>query len=452
MAGGGFLVYEEGLPPSRSSEDAMSNRHRPAPTLLLLAAATTATATAADDLGLQFHGFVSQGYMLTEHDNYLGTTEGPGTLNFNEFALNATASPIDRLRIGLQIFARSVGDYGDDELELDWAYADYRLTNNLGVTVGRFKIPHGLYNETRDLDMTRTEVFLPMSVYSTRLRDVYLAVNGAEVYGTVPAKALGSFDGVFYVGGQNFENNGAVAKDVENAGAFSSIDSIELQRMVGGALTWNTPLEGLRLRASGFDAHNLRISGSGGLPSLDANGNPISYPAGAYGTDQLTSTFKDFYSAVLSIEYQYHDLLLAAEYTREYGKITTTSVLNTYVPQPVLGPPPAPPVVIYAGQTTTTSVAYYRPEGAYLSAAYQLMPKLGVAAGWGLAFADYDNRGLSCNRQWTLAARYDIFSNWLIKAECDLVRGTEELFASENPGTPLNRIWQIYAIKTTVDF
>jgi len=427
----------------------MPNRPRPAPTLLLLAAAAAAT---ADDFGLQFHGFVSQGYLLTEHDNYLGMTEGPGTLNFNEFALSATASPIDRLRIGVQIFARSVGDYGSDALELDWAYADYRLTNNLGVEVGRFKIPHGLYNETRDLDMTRTEVFLPMSVYSTRLRDVYLAVNGAELYGTVPARALGSFDGVFYVGGQNFENNGAVAKDVENAGSFTAVDSIDLQRMVGGALTWNTPLDGLRLRASGFDAHHLRISGTGGLPAFDANGNPIAYPAGAYGTDNLESTFKDFFSTVLSVEYQFHDLLIAAEYTREYGKITTTSVLNVYVPQPVLGPPPAPPVVVYGGQTTTTTVSYYRPEGAYVSAAYQLVPKLEVSLGRGIGFADYEHRGLSCNRQWTLAARYDILSNWLVKAEWDFVQGTEALFQSENPGTTLNRTWQIYAIKTTVDF
>ncbi len=428
----------------------MPTRPRSAPTLLLLAAA--GAAAAADDFGLQFHGFVSQGYLLSEHDNYLGQTEGPGTLNFNEFAINATASPIDRLRIGLQIFARSVGQYGNDDLEIDWAYADYRLTNNLGVTVGRIKIPHGLYNETRDLDMTRTEVFLPMSVYSTRLRDVYLAVNGGEVYGTLSAKTLGNFDGVFYIGGQTIKNDSAVAKDVENGGAVTTVDSINLQRMMGGSVTWNTPLEGLRLRASGFDAHNLRISGSGGLPQFDANGNPIAYPAGAFGTDSLTSTFKDFYSGVVSLEYQYRDLLIAAEYTREYGKITNTSVVNSYIPEPLLGPPPTPPVVVYGGQVTTTTSTYYRPEGAYISAAYQLMPKLNVAAGYGIAYSDYDHRGIAYNRQWTLAARYDILSNWLVKAECDLVQGTEELFQSENPGATLNRTWQVYAIKTTVDF
>ena len=135
---------------------------------------------AADDLGLQIHGFVSQGYLVTEGNNYLGETEDGGTLNFNEFAVNVTATPINNLRIGVQIFARSVGDYGADTPEIDWAYADYHLTDDLGVTVGRFKIPHGLYNESRDLDMTRTEVFLPMSVYSTRLRDVYLGRPAGE--------------------------------------------------------------------------------------------------------------------------------------------------------------------------------------------------------------------------------------------------------------------------------
>jgi hypothetical protein len=30
------------------------------------------------------------------------------------------------LRMGVQIFARSVGNYGSDDPEIDWAYANYR--------------------------------------------------------------------------------------------------------------------------------------------------------------------------------------------------------------------------------------------------------------------------------------------------------------------------------------
>jgi hypothetical protein len=80
------------------------------------------------------------------------------------------------------------------------------------------------------------------------------------------------------------------------------------------------------------------------------------------------------------------------------------------------------------------------------------MPKLQVSLGRGIGFTDYDHRGLSYNRQWTLAARYDILENWLIKAEWDYVDGTEEVFQTENPNATLSRIWQIFAVKTTVDF
>jgi|GEM_PF-4675935 hypothetical protein len=85
-------------------EDAMAHLSRIVRSLLVLAVVGAASSEDA----VMFHGFVSQGYMLTEGNNYLGQSEGPGTLNFNEFAVNATATPIDRLRIGVQIFARSI--------------------------------------------------------------------------------------------------------------------------------------------------------------------------------------------------------------------------------------------------------------------------------------------------------------------------------------------------------
>lgn len=406
---------------------------------------TTAAAVHAED-PVTFHGFVSQGYLLTEGNNYLGQTDDQGTLNFNEFAINATATPIDRLRLGVQIFARSIGNYGSDDPEIDWAYANYQVINDLSVTVGRFKIPHGLYNETRDVDVSRTEVFLPMSVYSTRLRDVYLAVNGAEVNATLPAKMLGSFDVCLYVGGQNFSNTGAVAMEYENNG-IQNIDSIKLQRMAGASLTWNTPLEGLRAQGSVFNAHNLEAIGT-------TNGQLVAPGAGPGGTDvlanlDLDSSLKDLWSTIVSLEYTHKELTIAAEYTREYGKVSTTSVASEYVNAPEGG---GATVVTNLGTNTTTLASYRRLEGAYISAAYQVMPKLTVAAGRGIGFTDYDHRGLSYNRQWTLAARYDILENWLIKAEWDYVQGTQQLFQTENPNTTLSRVWQIYAIKTTVDF
>ncbi len=415
---------------------------------IVLLAAASAASEGADDFGLQVHGFASQGYLLTENNNYLGQTTGSGCLDLNEFALNITASPLDRLRLGVQVFARAIGDYGGDVPQIDWAYADYRFNDQAGMTVGRFKIPHGLYNETRDLDMTRSEVFLPMTVYSERLRDVYLAINGAEMYASLPSSCLGSLDAVAYIGGQNYEggDHGSVALEFENTGYFNSVTSVRVQRIVGGALTLNAPVEGLRARVSLFDAHHLEVVGADNGVLVSPGAGPLG--SDVYGNTAIDATMQDLWSGILSLEYQYHNLLLAAEYTREYAKVTGQNATSLYANVPLGGGASG---TADLGTATSANVVYRRLEGGYLSAAYRLTPKSEIALVRGIGFADYQHRGLSFTRQWTLAARYDILENWLVKAEWEYVQGTQEAFALENPGG-LSRNWQIFALKTTVDF
>jgi hypothetical protein len=166
------------------------------------------------------------------------------------------------------------------------------------------------------------------------------------------------------------------------------------------------------------------------------------------GNSTLDAQIPDFLSGIVSVEYQFHDLLVAAEYTREYGKITTTAVTSAYANVPA---GPGVTQTVNLGTTTTSTPTYQRLEGAYLSASYRFLPKLDVSLGRDIGFADYDHRGLACNRQWTVAARYDILDNWLIKAEWDFVQGTDEVFQSENPNG-IRRVWDIVSLKTTVDF
>ncbi len=417
--------------------------HSPIARFLLV---LTAAGAACGEDAVAFHGFFSQGYMVTEGNNYMGQTEGQGTFNFNEFAINATAMPIDRLRLGMQIFARSIGDYGSDEPQIDWAYADYQFNDDFSITVGRFKIPHGLYNESRDLDVTRTEVFLPMSVYSTRLRDIYLAVNGAEVSASCPAGMLGNFEIVAYAGGQNVSSTGELAMAYQDGG-IQNISSIRIQRVLGGALTWNTPIDGLRAQGALLQIHHLEVVGStdGYVVAVNGGGPGVN----VYGNSSIDDIFPNLWSGVFSLEYSHKDLVVAAEYTREYGKNPTNVVTNTYINEPIGG---GQSTVVNTGTVYSTLGAYRRIEGGYLSASYEVMPRLQVSLGRGIAFTDYDHRGLSCNRQWTLAARYDILANWLVKAEWDYVDGTAEVFQTENPNATLSRIWQVFAVKTTVDF
>src|SRR5690349_13355815 len=83
--------------------------------MLLLAVACMARGAdaqpAADDL--QIHGFVSQGYIKTTRNNYLGPTARPGgSFEFTEVGVNFTKPIGDRLRVAMQIFAHDLGPLG----------------------------------------------------------------------------------------------------------------------------------------------------------------------------------------------------------------------------------------------------------------------------------------------------------------------------------------------------
>jgi hypothetical protein len=144
-------------------------------TLVPALAVLISTSACAMDSAVQVHGFASQGYIYTPGDNTFisPNSNNGGTFDFNEFAVNFGANPIDRLHVGAQLFAGTLGKYGKDKVQLDWGYGEYQVATgsdmvDLSVLAGRIKMGHGLYNDYRDLDMTRTSVFLPTSVYNVK--------------------------------------------------------------------------------------------------------------------------------------------------------------------------------------------------------------------------------------------------------------------------------------------
>ena len=88
----------------------------------------------------------------------------------------------------MQLFSRDLGDAANNKINLDWAYADYRQWDWLGLRIGRVKLPIGLYNETRDMDMLRTCIVLPQGIYNELERDNLIALNGMGLYGHVDMK------------------------------------------------------------------------------------------------------------------------------------------------------------------------------------------------------------------------------------------------------------------------
>src|SRR5687768_9494733 len=98
----------------------------------------------AGEQKVEVHGFVSPGFILTTGNNYLAKSKR-GSFEFSEVGVNLTVPITDRLRTGVQLFARDLGPIGNYAPRADWYYLDYRLADWFGIRAGRVKIPFGLY-------------------------------------------------------------------------------------------------------------------------------------------------------------------------------------------------------------------------------------------------------------------------------------------------------------------
>ena len=64
-----------------------------------------------------------------------------GSFEFSEVGLNFTQPLTDRLRTGIQLFARQLGKVGDFSARMDWFYLDYRFADWFGIRAGRTRLP-----------------------------------------------------------------------------------------------------------------------------------------------------------------------------------------------------------------------------------------------------------------------------------------------------------------------
>ncbi|WP_232822187.1 hypothetical protein [Salinicola sp. CR57] len=136
----------------------------------------------------QVHGFMSQALIVTDHNDFFGpSSEGGGSWEYTELGLNASFRPLSNVLVAGQLLARQAGDDGElNDPELDYGVVDYQfLTDNentVGVQFGRFKNPFGLYNQARDVAITRPSILLPQSIYFDRTRKPALSSDGVMGY------------------------------------------------------------------------------------------------------------------------------------------------------------------------------------------------------------------------------------------------------------------------------
>lgn len=410
-------------------------------------------AYAGDGEKVDIHGFISQGYLKTDHNNYMAETED-GSFQFNELGLNFGTDLTDKLRLGLQFFARDLGTDGNDELVLDWAFADYRWRDWLGFRVGRIKIPFGYYNAIRDFDMLRTGVFVPQSVYAEILRDTFSFMKGIGLYGYIPLDRLGSLSYNALTGIPNISNETGYAGTIEDFWSFYhlNIQDMTVDMSHTFDFQWETPLDGFLIGGTFYFFNNVYYEGT-----LGGHGGYADYKGLTYMRDK-----SDMSGYFLLLRYTLGNAVVSGEFTQNTNKskIDADRKLDD---KGYLSGEPLVSRGWYVGLSyrfnkvfeTEYKYSVFYPDKNNRDGKdrYPYTPLNDVFGAVGSLKQFYGNEFEAWKKTSTFSFRFDINEFWLIKLEAAYNDGFGGFTTADNGDhSDLKRYWWLYAAKVTFNF
>jgi hypothetical protein len=374
---------------------------------------------------LEFHGFASQGFLLSSDYNYLANDTKNGSFQFSEVGLNVSMNPFPHTRIAVQGFDFDVGNVGQYDPFLDYALIEYTVNDALGIRAGRIRRPAGIYNDIQDIDLARTFVLLPQGMYDARWRDWSAGLDGGELFGEFKLPKVGSLTYAAYAGMVNMQENGGVARYAADASAIN-VDSMDDTPTFGGQLWYNTPLDGLRVGANVTYMNDFGFTGNVLSPIPVAPG--VVLPGNVSLHDVGNVLFQQF-----SVEYLWRDWTFQAEYyTYNFTGWTHEQIYLPAVHKTI-------PALRAAGDNPDT---WYAAVSRRLNKHVEL----------GAYYTMWEDAGLKQN-DLALSLRLDLKDWWIFKIEGHYIEGTGLLRDSaDNPHQSNNSGWFMLAVKTTVSF
>jgi len=356
---------------------------------------------------VEVHGFFSQGYMKSSNNNVYSNSH-EGTFNLRDFGVNFSGYITDDIRLAAQFMGYSLGELGKDHVNLHYGYADYSPMDEIGIRLGRLRVPAGLYNETRDIDMLRTSIFLPQSVYPEVYRDFFASVDAGSIYGNFDLNDWGTLSYSAHVG--NLVNDEDPASDLPfmyNGSLGATNGYFTGGKSAGAQLVWDTPLDGLKLSWTLRRIDNIYIADW-----------PLTFVA-----PKLHAEMDNFATQIWSYEYTLGKLIFNGEFCfmRERSNPLAS--------------------------------------GWYMGLDYELTDKLSIGANYstymnekGGVFYKGTRDDDFRNYEDTISTycAYDIADNWVVKGQVDFNRGTGRHRATMLPGDEERSI--LFSFKTSWSF
>lgn len=395
------------------------------------------TALTEESGKINTHGYLSQGFLLSARNNFILDSK-KGTFHFNELGLNFTTQLTDRIHIGIQFSARDFGDKGNDKVVIDWAFADYNWRNWLGLRLGKIKIQYGFYNKTRDIDMLRTFILLPQSIYPEIYRDTATSMKGIGLYGVFSPFSMGNVSYQAAIGATDVDLEGSTVDLFETTGDIN-ITNCNVSRLFNGNLSWETPLKGLRI---GLSLLNIKLKCLGTLTKdiiFPLNFPPYMITMARKG-DIFNVEFSKYRINVFSVEYTRNNFVLAAEYMNMQQKMNV-DVIDRY-----------------------QNLRLWDTESYYISATYRFSEQFELGINYSAYTTDLNGTPdaplvlpyLDYQNDLCAAVRFDLNPHWTFKVEGHLIEGAALCFPKYNlndAGIPVfARNWALFGTKMTYTF
>jgi len=435
MALGSFepSALSESFNPRHATMKKTQNKHTQKVVLSLTASILAASAAHAYEVPLtfmgtnmpplDFHGFLSQGFLDSSKYNYLGDTTR-GSFNYTEAGVNVSMDPFPHTHITAQGFLFDVGRVGQYDPTLDYALVDYNFSDAIGVRAGRIIRPEGIYNSIQSVDLARTSILLPQGLYDARYRDFSGSVDGGSVYGDLKLAKAGDLSYEVYAGMVNLSQNGGIARLLQsdlNNPPYTSVGSVNGFPEVGAQFWWNTPLDGFRVGVAAYQAFGFSYNFYEAPFIPGGRGNATGYTDATDGTQ--------------SLEYVWKNWTFQAENKIQYDNNHDEADGQSY------------------GKSYLTSDAWY------VGAAYRFNKWFEAGTYY---TEDYNDISTSISgptpaayqTDWAVSLRFDPKPWWIIKVEGHYNHGTALL--DDNTSNPVadqnGGGWFMLALKTTVSF
>jgi len=405
--------------------------------VIFIAGFMSVSAAAEELFKVDIHGYISQGYMISNHNNFLTESE-KGSFQFNELGINFSTALTKKVRLGIQFAARDLGDTGNDKVLIDWAYADYNWRDWLGIRIGKMKQVVGLYNKTRDMDMLRTFILLPQGIYAENYRDAATSVKGIGLYGEVPLKLMGNISYQVLIGTTEIYKDGSTAKASKVFGPFN-VEKFDVDDLYSGSIIWETPLKGLRLGVTLVDTQ-IKIQASLSEDLIIPVDFPPYFLTVAGRGDPVTADFPKLTIYTYSVEYTWKNLVLAAE----------CQIMDQNMIGKILDLEPL--------EISLNSLSYYG------SASYRFSDWFELGVYYMEYYKDRDDKkGTRVDPPYSgyqkdacVCFRFDLNPQWIFKLEGHLIDGVALCFPQDNLNArgivEYDKKWALFAVKMTFCF